>query len=216
MAWYHWSWFIAPFQDPGVNIASWCQDVNTDQRRGDGSWWPSNLPEPWWLLCWYHRSKFYHCHSLFLSRSTQSMLVRPGRSVFLVFNFFFSCIPTVHDWQVIWWHWAPCCALWLNLAEAFLWKPEELKSQVRRLRWSQRQCSCRTSAVQLCKLKLCQHFFFLMFFTNAIQCLLLSRIPMLCFISQWKRPKAWVFVTSSSFHIYSLFHVTLAPSYKWT
>lgn len=82
--------------------------------------------------------------------------------VFFLFFFFFS-IPAVRDWQVpvIWWRCAPCRALWLNVAEVFLWKPEELKSQVRRLRWSQRQRSRRTSAVQLCKLKLCQHFFFL-------------------------------------------------------
>ena len=63
----------SPLSGPGVNIAGWCQDANTDQSQGDGSWWPSNLPKLWWLLCWYHHSKFYHCHSLFLSRSTQSM-----------------------------------------------------------------------------------------------------------------------------------------------
>lgn len=72
-----------PLSGPGVNIAGWCQDANTDQSRGDGpwwalmgpdgSWWPSNLPKLWWLLCRYNRSKFYHCHSLFLSRSTQSV-----------------------------------------------------------------------------------------------------------------------------------------------
>lgn len=63
----------SPLSGPGVNIRGRCQGMNTDQSQGDGSWWPSNLPKLWWLLCWYHHSKFYHCHSLFLSRSTQTM-----------------------------------------------------------------------------------------------------------------------------------------------
>lgn len=37
-----------PLSGPGVNIAGWCQDANTDQSRGDGSWWalmgPDGLP----------------------------------------------------------------------------------------------------------------------------------------------------------------------------
>lgn len=29
----------SPLSGPGVNIAGWCQDANTDQSQGDGSWW---------------------------------------------------------------------------------------------------------------------------------------------------------------------------------
>lgn len=78
----------SPLSGPGVNIAGRCQDANTDQSQGDGSWWPSNLPKPWWLICWYHRSKFYHCHSLFLSRSTQTMCWHISARAFVCMCFF--------------------------------------------------------------------------------------------------------------------------------
>lgn len=97
----------SPFSGPGVNIAGWCQDANTDQSQGDGSWWPSNLPKLWWLLCWYHHSKFYHCHSLFLSRSTQSVCWHILVCEFVCMGLF----PAVRDWQVIWWHCALCYVL---------------------------------------------------------------------------------------------------------
>lgn len=96
----------SPLSGPGVNITGWCQDANTDQSQRDGSWWPPNLPKPWWPLCWYHHSKFYHCHSLFLSRSTQSMLARLSLSICV-----YAPFPAVRDWQLIWWHCALCYVL---------------------------------------------------------------------------------------------------------
>lgn len=116
----------SPLSGPRVNIAGWCQDANTDQSQGDGSWWPSNLPKLWWLLCWYHHSKFYHCHSVFLSRSTQSMLAHLRLSVCVCMRLFqLSVTDKLSDGIVL-------CVMYCGLTSVmpFAWKLEEAEEQV--------------------------------------------------------------------------------------